>query len=362
MSLPDTMQAAVYRGRGEVRVETVPVPRIEAGEVLVQVQACGVCSTDLKKVELGLLTPPRIFGHETVGTIAALGAGVHGWHVGERVAIYHHVPDRASWYSQRSLYAQCPQYKRVGATAGFEPAGGGFAEYVRVLPWVVEDGGLVPIPEDVPDDEAVFIEPVNTCLKGIRKLELDEEHVVLVAGVGSIGLIMQQLAIREGASVIAADPLAARRALAKELGAIRTVDPAEEDVHEACRELTDGRGADRAIVAAVGAGPVRDTIRATRPGATILLFAQTHRGDEVAVDVGDICLDEKRVVGSYSASVDEAEEAAEVVFEQEIELAPLVTHRFPLSEARKAFDIASRASNEAIKVVVFPDSYYENGD
>ena len=230
------------------------------------------------------------------------------------------------------------------------------------MPWVVEDGGLVPIPDDVPDDEAVFIEPVNTCLKGIRKLFLDENDVVLVAGVGSIGLIMQQLAIREGASVVAADPLPARRDLAAEFGAIRTIDPDEEDIHDVCRELTEERGADRAIVAAVGDGPVRDAIRATRPGATILLFAQTHRGDEVAVDVGDICLDEKRVVGSYSASVDEADEAAEVIFEQQIEVAPLVTHRFPLSEAPEAFEIAARPSNDAIKVVVAPDAFFDADD
>jgi L-iditol 2-dehydrogenase len=359
MSVPDTMLAAVYRGRNEVRVERIPVPEIGPGEVLVRVGACGVCSTDVKKVELGLLAPPRVFGHETVGTIAEVGEGVDDWDVGDRVAVYHHVPDRKSWYSQRGLYAQCPQYKRVGVTAGFEPAGGGFAEYVRVMPWVVEGEGLVEIPDDVPFEEAVFIEPVNTCLKGIRKLDLDEEHVVLVAGVGSIGLLMQQLAIREGASVIAADPLSARRRMAEELGAIRTVDPAEEDIHEVCRSLTDGRGADRAIVAAVGAGPVRDAIRATRPGATILLFAQTHRGDEVAVDVGGLCLDEKNVVGSYSASVDEAEEAAEVVFEGEIELERMVTHVIPLSEAPRALEMAAEPTNDALKIVVVPDDDVE---
>lgn len=360
MAIPDQMLAAVYRGRGDVQMEQVPVPEIGPDEVLVRVRACGVCSTDLKKIELGLLEPPRVFGHETVGEVAAIGENVYGWEEGDRVAVYHHIPDRTSWYSQRSLYAQCPQYKKVGVTAGTgEPAGGGFAEYVRVLPWIVEDGGLWAIPEDVPDEEATFLEPVNTCLKGIRKLDIDEEHVVLVAGMGSIGLIMQQLANREGASVIAADPLAARRTLAEELGAERTVDPSTEDIEAVCRELTDGRGADRAIIAAVGDGPVRDAIQATRPGAMILLFAQTHRGDEVAADLAEVCVDEKRLVGSYSASVDEADEAAEVVFEGQIELAPMITHRLPLSEAVEAFRLASTPSNEAVKVVVIPDALFD---
>lgn len=346
------MLAAVYRGRDDVRVEQVPVPAIGAGEVLVKVAACGVCGTDLKKVQQGVLSAPRVFGHETVGTIAVVGTGVRGWKAGERVAVYHHVPDRTSWYSQRGLYAQCPQYKRTGVTAGFEPAGGGFSQYVRVMPWIVEGHGLVRIPEGVPFDEALFVEPVNTCLKGVRMLDLDEEHVVLVAGLGSVGLILQQLAIREGARVIAADPLAGRRRIAQQLGAVRTVDPRTEDVHAVCLALTEGRGADRAIVAAVGAGPVRDAIRATRPGATILLFAQTHRGDEVAVDVGDLCIDEKRVVGSYSASVDLADEAAEVVFTRAIDLRTLVTHRLPLSDTPRALALAATPADDVLKVIV----------
>lgn len=354
-ALPTSMLAAVYHGKDDVRVERVPVPVIGPGEVLVKVAACGVCGTDLKKVQQGALPGPRIFGHETVGTIAQLGAGVKGYKRGERVAVYHHIPDRTSWYSQRGLFAQCPQYKKTGVTAGATPAGGGFSEYVRVLPWIVAGDGLVRIPEGVGFDEAVFVEPVNTCLKGVRALNLDEEDVVLVAGLGSVGLLLLQLAIREGARVIGADPLAARRALAAKLGALQTVDPRSEDVHAACLAATEGRGADRAIVAAVGAGPVRDAIRATRPGATILLFAQTHRGDEVAVDVGDLCIDEKRVVGSYSASVDLADESAEVVFTRDIDVRSLITHHIPLSQANQAFALAAAPSDEVLKVVVFPD-------
>jgi L-iditol 2-dehydrogenase len=354
-SAAPTMIAAVYHGKDDVRVESVPVPAIEPGEVLLRVAACGVCGTDIKKVQQGTLSAPRIFGHETVGTIARVGAGVDGWRVGERVAVYHHVPDRTSWYSQRGLFAQCPQYKKTGVTAGFAPAGGGFSQYVRVMPWIVEGHGLVRIPDGVSFEEALFVEPVNTCLKGIRALNLDEEHVVLVAGLGSVGLILQQLAIREGAQVIAADPLPGRRKIAERLGAARTVDPKTEDVHGACLALTEGRGADRAIVAAVGAGPVRDAIRATRPGAAILLFAQTHRGDEVAVDVGDLCIDEKRVVGSYSASVDLADEAAEVVFRREIDVRSLITHRIPLRDAPRALTLAATPTDDVLKVIVLAE-------
>ena len=226
---------------------------------------------------------------------------------------------------------------------------------MKVFPWIVDGDGLVEVPAEVSFVAATFVEPVNTCLKGIRKLGLEEEHVILVAGVGSVGLLLMQIAIREGASVIAADPLEGRLALAEELGALRTVNPDKEDLLEICRSVTAGRGADRAIVAAVGAGPVRDALRATRPGATILLFAQTHRGDEVQVDVGEICLDEKRVVGSYSASVEETDEAEEIVFKEEIEVGRLVTDVVPLSEAPRAFELASAPAGESLKVVIVPD-------
>jgi L-iditol 2-dehydrogenase len=352
MTVPDRMQAAVYRGPDDVRIETVPVPELEPGEVLVRVDACGVCGTDVKKVKLGLVEPPRIFGHETAGTVAEVAEGTEGFQPGDRVAMYHHIPDPNSWYGRRELYAQCPQYLRTGITAGFEPAGGGYAEYARVMPWIVKGGGLVLIPDGVSAEEAAFVEPVNTCLKGIRAMDLDEEEQVLVVGLGSIGLLMMQLAIREGARVIASDPLPGRRARAREFGATEVLDPGTDDISAACRKRSEGRGVDHAIVCAPGAAPVADAIAATRPGAGILLFASTRRGEEVAVDIGELCMGEKRLFGSYSASVDLNEEAARIVFEREIELAGLVTHRYPLTETGAAIERAASADDDVCKVMV----------
>src|SRR6202044_3707726 len=128
--IPTIMRAAVYRGVNDVRVETVPVPEIGPGEVLIRVHACGVCGTDLKKIHTGSHSAPRIFGHETAGTIAAIGTGVGGFSVGDRVIVYHHTPCGACYYCRKKTFAQCSDYKRVGCTAGFEPSGGGFAQYV----------------------------------------------------------------------------------------------------------------------------------------------------------------------------------------------------------------------------------------
>ncbi|MDA1194229.1 MAG: alcohol dehydrogenase catalytic domain-containing protein [Planctomycetota bacterium] len=352
MTLPTHMHAAVYRGRGEVRLEQLPVPTLERGELLVRVAACGVCGTDLKKVELGLVEPPRVFGHETAGVIVATRETGGGWSEGDRVALYHHVPDRDSWYGRRRLYAQCPRYKQTGIGAGFEPAGGGYAEYVRVQPWIVTDGGLTAVPDDVSLERATWIEPVNTCLKGVRQLGIDEGDVVLVTGLGSIGLILVQLAAREGATIIASDPLPGRRQRALALGAGRAVDPSHEDLAAICREATAGRGADHAIVAAPGGAPVADALAATRPGATILLFANTRVGESASIDLSTLCVGERKLVGSYSASVDLTEETARIVFDAEIDVDALVTHRFPLAETAEAMRRAAIPADEVLKVMV----------
>ena len=160
-----TMQAAVYKGASVVEVESVPVPEIGAGEILIRVEACGICHTDLKKIAYNLLPAPRIYGHETAGVVTAVGNGVTRYSPGDRVIVFHHIPCGECFYCRRKLYAQCPVYKKVGVTAGYEPAGGGFAQYVRAMDWIVERG-VEKIPDGVSFEQACFVEPVNTCLKG----------------------------------------------------------------------------------------------------------------------------------------------------------------------------------------------------
>src|SRR5512137_2021486 len=152
------MRAAVYRGDSTVVVESVPTPEIGPGELLVRVEACGICHTDLKKVEYDLLPPPRIYGHETAGVVVEVGEGVTGFQVGDGVIAFHHIPCLDCFYCRRRLYAQCEIYKRVGITAGFEPAGGGFAQYVRVMDWIVQRG-VERIPEGVSFERASLVEP-----------------------------------------------------------------------------------------------------------------------------------------------------------------------------------------------------------
>src|SRR5271166_2523549 len=310
-SIPASMLAAVYRGVNDVRLETIPVPEIGAREMLVRVHSCGVCGTDLKKISTGSHSAPRIFGHETSGVVAAVGEEVRQYKPGDRVVVFHHIPCRECFYCQNKTFAQCAMYKKVGCTAGFEPSGGGFAEYVRLMDWIV-DHGTVRIPDGVSFEQACFVEPVNTCMKGIETLQLVRGENVLVIGQGPIGIILSTLAKRSGARVVTSDLYPERLTISKTYGLTNVVDASRADTVKVVREQTEGRGADAAIVAVGGNALIRTAMDAVRPGGRVLLFAQTVRG-EATIDPAAICVDEKRLLGSYSASVELQEDSVRFV-------------------------------------------------
>jgi L-iditol 2-dehydrogenase len=353
--LPASMRAAVYRGVNDVRVETVPVPEIWPGEVLVRIRSCGICGTDLKKIHIGSHSAPRIFGHEMAGEIAAVGASVQGWKVGDRVMAFHHIPCGNCYYCRKKTFAQCEVYKRVGCTAGFEPAGGGFAEYIRVMDWIVERG-LIRIPNDVPFEQAAWIEPVNTCFKAIRNLHLAADETVLVIGQGPIGVLLASLALRDGVTVLTSDLYPSRHAVAAQFGLRHPIYAGEENVEETVRKHTEDRGADVVIVAAGGNALIRSAMDATRPGGRVLLFASTQKSEAV-IDPAAICMEEKSLLGSYSASVDVQEEAARLVldgYRSGFDLTRLISHRFPLEQAPEAIAFASEPKADSMKVMIEP--------
>ena len=350
--IPATMKAAVYRGIDDVRLEEVPVPEIGPGEMLVRVHTCGICGTDLKKISTGSHSAPRIFGHETSGVVARVGAGVREYTLGDRVMVFHHIPCRECYYCRHQTFAQCATYKKVGCTAGFEPSGGGFSEYVRVMDWIVQKG-TVRIPDDVSFAQACFVEPVNTCIKGIETLRLKPAETVLVIGQGPIGTILAVLAKRAGARVITSDLYPPRLTIAKSFGLSQTIDASKADVGQTVREMTEGRGADAVILAVGGSSLVRPAMDAARPGGRVLLFAQTTRG-EVTIDPAAVCVDEKTLLGSYSASVELQEESVRFVMNREMNLERLISHRFPLERSVEALKLAAHPQPDSMKIVIQP--------
>jgi L-iditol 2-dehydrogenase len=357
-AIPATMTAAVYRGVNDIRLETVPVPAIGPGEILVRVHTCGICGTDLKKIATGSHSAPRIFGHETTGVVAAVGEDVTEFRIGDRVMAFHHIPCGECYYCQHKVFAQCPTYKRVGATAGYEPSGGGFAEYVRVMEWIVRKG-VIRIPEGVSFEQASFIEPVNTCMKGIETLRLKAAETVLVIGQGPIGIVLAVLARRCGVRVITSDLFPQRHTIAETFGLNENIDASTSDTVTTVKGLTEGRGADAVILAVAGNGLIRAAMEATRPGGRILLFAQTQHG-EATIDPAAVCVEEKSLLGSYSASVDLQEESARFVLGGEMDLERLISHRFTLVESVEALHLAAHPKPDSMKVVIQPGSLWKD--
>lgn len=348
---PSQMRAGVYRGEGRVVVESVPVPEIGEGEVLFRVAACGVCGTDIKKIHHGFVKPPQILGHELAGTIVSAGPGVKKFKPGDRVVSFHHIPCGDCFYCERKLFSQCPGYKRTGLTAGFDPNGGGFAEYVRALPWIVERG-MILLPPDVTFEEATFVEPVNTCLKAVRKARVAPGEMVLVIGQGPIGLLLMLLAKYEGGEVLTSDPMLGRRAASFRFGAKETFDPARVNLLEEIRRRTSHRGADAVLVAVPNPSLVSEALALARPGGRVLLFAHNDPVMRLEFPAAAVGVEEKEILGSYSASVDEQEEAAGLVFEHRLPVREMISHRFPLERIADALDLAARPGDNTLKVVI----------
>src|ERR1700722_2630895 len=339
--VPATMRAAVYRGVDDVRVETVPVPKIGAGEVLVRIHTCGICGTDLKKIHTGSHDAPRVFGHEMSGTIVRVGEGVYGFSIGDRVMAYHHIPCGECYYCRKKTFAQCEVYKKVGCTAGFAPAGGGFAEYIRVMDWIVRRG-LVKIPDDVPFEQAAFLEPVNTCYKAIQLLELQADETVLVIGQGPIGILLAALGRRTGATVLTSDLYPERHAIAAKFGLDHPFD-ARSNAADVAKAATEGRGADVALLAVGGNALIKIAMDAIRPGGRVVLFAQTQHG-EATFDPAAVCMDEKTLMGFYSASVAIQDEVTQMVFagyRNGFDLTNLISHCFSLERFIFWFNVES---------------------
>jgi len=349
--IPKTMRAGVYREKGIVRVEEVPVPEVRHDEVLIKVAACGICGTDIKKIFQRYVEPPQILGHELAGTVAAVGRGVTKWKPGDRVMSFHHTPCGKCFYCEKRLFSQCKQYKTTGLTGGFTPNGGGFGEYVKAMPWVAERG-IVALPDNVTFEEATFIEPINTIVKAVQKARVAPGETVLVVGCGPIGLQLLMVSKTEGARLYTSDPIPERRAKSLALGAVESFDPSSGKLVDEVRARTGGRGADAVLVAVAHPSIVADALAAARPGGRVLLFAANDPVTRIEFPAAAVGIDEKEILGSYSAAVDIQDAAAELVLKKKLPVMEIVTHRYPLDRIQEALELAATPTALSLKILI----------
>ncbi len=349
------MKAQVFRGVNQLSYEEVPTPQIAPDEVLVQVRVVGLCQSDIKKILYPLYEPPRIFGHETAGVIAAVGQDVTGWQPGQRVVVMHHIPCMRCDYCLHDNFSMCETYKNVTTTAGFAPSGGGFAEYVKVPGHIVRNGGLILIPDHVTFEQASFVEPTNCCLKAVKKAQIEPGQTVLITGAGPIGLMFIMLVKHFGARAIATDLLPSRIEKALSLGAEVAFDARDADLPAKIHQLTGGLGVDTTLLAVPSEKAFFQALDCTRKGGKILFFAEFPDEVEIPINPNILYRREIDLMGSYSSSYRVQALAADIVFNQRINVDALISDRYSLSDLSAAVEKAVKPTAETYKILIQPD-------
>ncbi len=349
------MKAQVFRGVNQLSYEEVPLPQIDPDEVLVQVKVVGLCQSDIKKIRYPLYEPPRIFGHETAGVIAAVGSAVTSWQVGQRVVVLHHIPCMHCGYCLNDNFSMCEVYKNITTTAGFAPSGGGFAEYVKVPGHIVRQGGLMEIPEAISFEQASFVEPTNCCLKAVRKANIQPGQTVLVTGAGPIGLMFIMLVNYVGGRAIATDLLPSRIEKARQVGASAAFDARDPDLVTQVQALTQGMGVDVSLLAVPSDKAFFQALDCTRKGGKILFFAEFPDEVEIPINPNLLYRREIDLMGSYSSSFRLQQLAADIVFSQRIDVDALVSDRYPLRDLSAAVEQAIHPGPDTYKILIYPE-------
>jgi len=350
------MKAQVFRGVNQLSYEDLPVPAIAPDEVLVQVRVVGLCQSDIKKIRYPLYEPPRIFGHETAGVIADVGNEVTSWKVGQRVVVMHHIPCMRCNYCLNDNFSMCNVYKNISTTAGFNPSGGGFADYVKVPGHIVRNGGLIPIPDAVTFEQASFVEPTNCCLKAVKKAQIAPGQSVLITGAGPIGLMFIMLVKYFGGRAIATDLLSSRIEKALSVGAEAAFDARDPNLPAKIQALTDGMGVDTTLLAVPSDKAFFQALDCTRKGGKILFFAEFPDQVEIPINPNILYRREIDLMGSYSSSYRIQSLAADIVFNQRIDVEALISDRYPLQDLSRAVELAIAPSPDTYKILIYPQA------
>ncbi|MCY0850715.1 zinc-dependent dehydrogenase [Sulfuracidifex metallicus] len=319
------------------------IPKLSEGDILVKMKACGLCGTDVEKICGQYTASQPIIGHEPTGIIEESRA--EGYKKGERVFAHHHVPCYECYYCKKGSPTMCPYYRKTN----IEP--GGFSEYFRVPAWNVERGGVLKLPDNVSFDEGSFIEPLATVVRGQRRVKIDEGDTVLVVGAGPMGLLHVMTAKRNKAKQVVISDVSDFRVEFASTIADYSLNSTKVKVQEEVKKLTDGRGADVAIIASGAPRAILDGLRSVRKGGRVLLFGVPFKGTVLDYDVSDLLNNEISVISSNAAVEEDTREALKMLENGEVNVEKLVTHHFPLDQ----FEDAVRISKEGktIKAVIY---------
>ena len=335
------MKAAVFRGHGRIVAEDWPRPSIGAGELLLRLRGCGLCGSDIAKIVAPDTKAPAVFGHEVVGDVVEVGAGVDDIVRGDRVVAAHHVPCGECHYCRRGSESMCRAFKE----SHLDP--GGFAELVRV-PAANVAQATFGLPAHVSDEAASFVEPLGCCVRATRRTGARPGDVAIVVGLGSIGCLFVQLLARAGATAIGVDVSPERVGIARTFGLLAM---SVSEANAATGRLSGGRGADVVMITGGGASVLSWAVTAVRDGGSIHYFAG-GAGDALPVALETLYHRELTITTTYSSSPADLAEAFRLVTIGAVTLEPLYTHRLPLERLEEG--VGLMRTGRALKVYVTP--------
>jgi L-iditol 2-dehydrogenase len=338
------MKAAVYHPHNGIKVEDKPVPKIGEGEILLKVRACGICGTDVLKVQRALPKAPVVLGHELVGEAVEVGKGVKKFSRGDRIVVAHHVPCGQCHYCRHDNPSMCRHFKETNLDPG------GFAEFLRIPAEHVQHTAF-PVPEHVEEEVALFTEPLSCCVRNIRRAPIQTGDFSVVVGLGSIGLMMLQLLKLKGLSVLGLDLKKERLNLAEELGCDFTLFGNDPDLYNKIQEWTDRRGADLVVLTAGGGRVFKESMEWVRDGGALNLFASLA-DEPVPTSLDRLYHHEITIFSSYSPALQDLTEAHRLLISGQVKVKPLVTHRLPLEKLAQGIELVQR--QEALKVIIEP--------
>ena len=340
------MRVAMYYNNHDVRLEEMPTPQIGPGELLVRVEACGICGSDVMEWYRRDRVP-LVLGHEIGGQIVAVGDGVERYKEGDRVSAAHHVPCNTCRYCLSGHHTVCDTLRQTN----FDP--GGFAEYIR-LPAINVDRGVFLLPGEVSYEEATFIEPLACVLRGQRLAHTQPGHSMLIIGSGIAGLLHVQLARALGAGrVIATDINDYRLEAAQRFGADATLH-AKGDLPRRLRQANQGRLADLVIVCTGATSAMVQALASVERGGTVLFFAPTNPGVTIPISINDLFWrNDITLTTTYAGSPADYEAALELIRARRVHIDEMITHRLGLADAGLGFQLVADAQS-SIKVIIEP--------
>jgi L-iditol 2-dehydrogenase len=341
------MRVAVYYSNNDIRIEERVRPKVGRGELLVRVEASGICGSDVMEW-YRIDRVPLVLGHEIAGVVVETGRGIKSYKAGDRVAVSHHVPCGKCRFCRNGHETVCDTLRKTN----FDP--GGFSEFVRVPRINIEKGGVYRLPKNVSFEEATFIEPLACVIRAQRLAELRKGKTVLVVGSGISGLLHIQLARLNGARrVFATDIIPSRLDMARRFGAKYAMDAAKYAPKKLCG-LNGGMLADLVIICAGAPQAFRPALRSVERGGTVLVFSAAGKDELLPVPINEIFWrNEVTVMSSYAATPKEHIEALRKIASRKIDVCDMITHRLKLAETGLGFRLVAEG-RKSVKVIIQP--------